>query len=138
MLVLEERTRWLARYSATARLVRSVNITQVERISPNQANWAVKNDNTSVPIGGDVVQTRPTVEGVRLVRGTQVHVIGQEVRDLDGSIWLPIDPRRVRYATSRQHAAGCQTRRQDRHPSFSNLCVWQPRRHSRRQAIRSR
>jgi hypothetical protein len=93
ILVLEERNDgWLAIQPPTGSFS-WISSTQIERIVPTQANWVVKNDSVPVLIGGDVVNVRPTVEGVRLARGTQVHVIStQEVHDTDGSVYLPIDP----------------------------------------------
>ena len=92
VLVLEERSDGWLGIQPPPGSFSWINVNQVERIVPAQSNWVVKNDNAPVLIGGDVVQARPTVEGIRLARGTQVRVIGQEVRDTDGSVWLPIDP----------------------------------------------
>src|SRR5262249_6077533 len=75
-----------------------VNLKMVERIVPTQANWVVKNDSTPVLIGSEFVRERPTVEGVRLARGTQLRVVGQQEVDGD-TAWLPIEPpaREARY-----------------------------------------
>jgi hypothetical protein len=91
VLVLEERSDGWLGIQPPPGSFSWVNATQVERIVPTQANWVVKTDSVPVLIGGDIVQARPTVEGVRLARGTQLRVLGQEVRDVDGSVWLPID-----------------------------------------------
>jgi hypothetical protein len=91
VLVLEERgDGWLAIQPPPGSFS-WVNVTQVERIVPTQTNWVVKNDGTPVLIGSEFVRERPTVEGVRLARGTQVRVVGQQ--EVDGNTaWLPIDP----------------------------------------------
>ncbi len=92
VLVLEERTDGWLGIQPPPGSFSWINITQVERIVPNQANWVVKNDNTPVLIGSALNEPRPTVEGMHLTRGTQVRSVGVEVRDTDGSVWLPIDP----------------------------------------------
>jgi hypothetical protein len=92
VLVLEERgDGWLG-IQPPAGSFSWINVTQVERIVPNQTNWVVKNDNTPALIGSALNEPRPTVEGMHLARGTQVRSVGMEVRDTDGSVWLPIDP----------------------------------------------
>ena len=91
VLVLEERgDGWLAIQPPPGSFS-WVNAKQVERIVPTQANWVVTGDGTPVLIGSEFVRERPTVEGVRLARGTQVRVIGQQEVDGD-TAWLPIEP----------------------------------------------
>ena len=92
VLVLEERSDGWLGIQPPSGSFSWISATQVDRIVANQTNWVVKNDSAPVLIGGDIVQVRPSVEGVRLARGTQVRVIGKETTDVDGSVWLPIDP----------------------------------------------
>jgi hypothetical protein len=91
VLVLEERSDGWLGIQPPPGSFSWINSNQVERIVPAQANWVVKNDNVSVLVGGDVVNVRPSVEGVRLARGTQVRVMAKEVRDGD-TVLFPIDP----------------------------------------------
>ncbi|HEX4147888.1 MAG TPA: hypothetical protein VHY20_02830 [Pirellulales bacterium] len=91
VLVLEERTDGWLSIQPPPGSFSWIDAAQVERIVPTQANWVVKNDGVPVLIGSEFVQQRPTVEGVRLVRGTQVRGIGQVEKD-GTTLWLPIDP----------------------------------------------
>jgi hypothetical protein len=91
VLVLEERSDGWLGIQPPHGSFSWISTNQVERIVPTQSNWVVTNDNVPVLIGSELVRERPTVEGVRLARGTQVRVVGQPEKD--GTIvWLPIDP----------------------------------------------
>jgi hypothetical protein len=105
VLVLEERTDgWLAIQPPEDSLS-WVNLKQVQRIVQTQNNWVVASDNVPVLIGSRLVNQRPTVEGLRLARGTQVHSIAAPLLDGDTQ-WLPIDPPagEVRYILARDVA----------------------------------
>src|SRR5262245_45528539 len=79
-----------------------INTRFVDRISQQTPTFlVVTHDDYPVPvrIGSSVVDEKPTVEGVRLVRGTQVVGIGNPLTSQDEGSWLPIDPppQEVRY-----------------------------------------
>jgi hypothetical protein len=91
VLVLEERADGWLGIQPPPGSFSWVSAQSVARIVPTQCNFAVQSDNVPVLIGSDFLAERPTVEGVRLVRGTQVRVIGAQHLDGD-TAWLPIDP----------------------------------------------
>jgi hypothetical protein len=91
VLVLEERSDGWLGIQPPPGSFSWINASQVERIVPTQSNWVVMNDNVPVLIGSELVRQRPTVEGIRLARGTQVRVIGHPEKD-GTTAWLPIDP----------------------------------------------
>ena len=71
-----------------------INTRFVTQIVATQSNWMVNTDPTTkapVLIGSEINNQRPTVEGVHLDRGAQVHAIGAILQDREG-YWLPIDP----------------------------------------------
>ena len=45
-----------------------------------------------VRIGSELTDSKPTVEGARLARGTSVVAIGRELVDPEEGVWLPIEP----------------------------------------------
>jgi hypothetical protein len=67
----------------------------VERIGESKAWVVVTDPEAPVPVlvGSDLVDEEPSVEGVRVNRGTQVVQRGKAQATADGA-WLPIDPPR--------------------------------------------
>jgi len=71
-----------------------INARFVEQVAPGKPMWVVvAHPEVRVPLlmGSDVRGDKPTVEGVRVVRGTQLRSIGPE-RAADDGRWLPVEP----------------------------------------------
>jgi hypothetical protein len=72
-----------------------INTRFLQRVSPQSIYWVViTHDDAPVPvrIGSELTDSKPTVEGAHLVRGTSVVAIGRELADPEEGIWLPIEP----------------------------------------------
>lgn len=89
-----------------------VNSRFVQQIVPGKAMWmVVAAPDARVPLllGSDVRTDKPTVEGARVTRGTQLQAVGP-MRDADDGRWLPVapPPSEVRYirAEAVSRAAG--------------------------------
>jgi len=77
-----------------------INTRFLQHIAPNQPNYVITPPDELVPVyvGSEIQKGRPTVEGVKLKRGTQVQSIGRPLAD-DGKAqpgedgtWMPIEP----------------------------------------------
>jgi hypothetical protein len=70
-----------------------INTRFLQHIVPNQPNWVVALERVRVPVlvGSEVNNSRPTVVGARVERGTQVRSIGPTQADEEGT-WMPIEP----------------------------------------------
>jgi hypothetical protein len=72
-----------------------ISTRSVQRVGESKV-WVVVPDPetpVTVLVGSDLVDEEPTVEGVRVSRGTQVVQRGKEQATADGT-WLPIEPPR--------------------------------------------
>ncbi len=83
-----------------------VNTRFVRQVVPSQPMWVIEaTPDTRVPLlmGSDLRSEKPTVEGARVERGTQLRSIGPERVAEDGK-WLPVEPppAEVRYIRKEQ------------------------------------
>jgi hypothetical protein len=74
-----------------------INTRFLEHVSPQSPYWVVvTHDDAPLPVrvGSEVYDSKPTVEGSRVVRGTSVVAIpgGREQVDAEDGVWLPIEP----------------------------------------------
>jgi hypothetical protein len=71
-----------------------INTRHLQNVVPQQPNYVVTPEGVTVPIliGSSVWKDQPTVEGLRLQRGTQVRSIGPPRPAPDGSgSWMPVE-----------------------------------------------
>ncbi len=71
-----------------------INARHLQNVVPNQPNYVVTPEGVAVPvmIGSSVWKDQPSVEGLRLQRGTQVRGIGPPRPAPDGSgLWMPVE-----------------------------------------------
>jgi hypothetical protein len=71
-----------------------INARFVQALDVGKTTWVVvAHPEARVPllIGSDILKTRPTVEGVSVVRGTQLRSIGP-MKATDDGRWLPVEP----------------------------------------------
>jgi hypothetical protein len=71
-----------------------VSMRFVDRIGNGSAYEVITHNEADAPvrIGSNVVNEKPTVEGVKLKRGSQVVSVGQPMTSTDEGRWLPIEP----------------------------------------------
>jgi hypothetical protein len=71
-----------------------INTRFLERVGQSIYWVVITHDDAPIPvrIGSELTDSKPTVEGARLARGTSVVAIGRELVDPEEGVWLPIEP----------------------------------------------